>query len=82
LREEQTRIKEELDKVKKEEEQTDRMLASKLDRRPKDVRASAMPTISKGRLVTSDLGHSSKALGQMGQTSSKQFYAPVPPSVL
>ena len=70
IKEEHTRIKAELDKFKKEEEQTDRMLASKLDKKPEGVGSVHMPTIMRNKKM-SDTGANS--MFKMLNSSSKGF---------
>lgn len=77
IKEDHSHFKQEFDKLKKEEEQTDRMLASKLDK--KDVH---MPTIMHNKKMNGTAGGASNQLFRMMNSSSKGFKAavPVPPS--
>lgn len=70
-------MKEELEKFKKEEEQTDRMLASNLDKKPKH--SVHMPTIMKTK-KDSKVPGSNSMFGMMN-SSSKAFNNAVPGTV-
>ena len=68
-------MREEIEKNKKEEEQTDRMLASKLDKRKNKIDSAApvhMPTIMKNKKM-SDAAGGTNSMFMMLNSSSKGF---------
>ena len=80
IKEEHSRLKEEVEQNQKEEEQTDRMLASKLDKKGKATGDTVqMPTIMKGGKKMSDAQQPGSVFGMLN--SSSKGFQPVPPSV-
>ena len=73
IKEEHARVKDELEKNQKEEEATDRMLASKLDKK-KDSTNVHMPTIMKGK--KNSVANGANSMFGMLNSSSKGFNMP------